>query len=120
MLQVMVWMLAQLAVPGQQRADDELSREMQLLPEAHLKSLGSLESTAEHCEEESSRVPRSARGLSGLAEAEALNRTVDKRPKSGKEQTLEVKCMAEKGSVGLGGELVLVVEKVDKLYSRQL
>jgi len=49
MLQDMVWILAQLEVSGQQRPEDELSRDIQLSPEGQRKLLGSLGSTvAEH------------------------------------------------------------------------
>jgi hypothetical protein len=113
-LQVMVWMLAQLSVSGQQSADDELSNEMQLLPLGHVKSPGSLESTAEHDREESSR-PKSERGRSGLADA-----LVERSHQSGNEQALG-KCMADESPTGESARWLWCGRgKGDELCSRQL
>lgn len=62
--QLMVAISVQLWPSGQQSPDEELSREMQLLPVGQLKLLGRSESTAEH--EESSCLRRRPGSLGGL------------------------------------------------------
>lgn len=64
----MVWMVEQSAVSGQQRPEDELSRDMQFSLEGQWKSLGSLGSTAEH-DTESSRLASAEKYVASVASA---------------------------------------------------
>ena len=67
----MVAMFEQFWPSGQQRPDEELSSDMQFVPDGHLKLLGRFGSTAEH--EESSCLRRTAGNLGGFERPSEAN-----------------------------------------------
>jgi hypothetical protein len=89
-------MLEQSLLSGQQSPDDELSRDMQVEPEAHLKLLGSLESTAEQ-DRSSRRVSneRVSAAVDVALKAEAVDRTVDAAHTRRSVFALDMRCIAK-------------------------
>lgn len=85
-------MLEQLLLSGQHRPDDEPSKDMQFVPDGHLKSLGSLGSTAE--QDRSSRLTswnRASSSEKDLPKAEAEDNITDKVHRSRRPLGLENK-----------------------------
>jgi hypothetical protein len=99
MLQDMVCMLEQLSASGQHSDDDELSKEMQFVPDGQLKLLGRLGSTAEHDKESSC-----LRCRERLSKAEIGRRMADDSHKRRIVAALQWQCMVERFATTLGFE----------------